>query len=380
MRRLAIAALLLSLFAAGVPAALGQSCATPAPTYTPTPGYKATIQAISPGDLLVYYPLDETSGTVAEDHSGNNADGTYSGVTLNSTTFLTGDPAGSWDGVNDYVDFLTAFLISVFNGDEGTISGWTQVPSGVWTNGVTERVLVLQVDNTFTVRVTKGIANNILQLNYHGNTVNQSTSTTQWFNWSITWSLSGNAARRYYNGTQVSTTLTGFSAWAGTLTLALLGVSAIAGTNPLQGSIAQVAIWDVPLDATKIALLATVDPVLTIPPTSTLCPTYTPTPTPTYSPTYTPTPTNTPDIYHFWTVAPSGPTGTPLPDATGTPTPAPGIDVVFVADMSAGQVGIVFFLAAIFFSGLITWIVVLLRGRERKRTPRPVKQEDDKLG
>jgi hypothetical protein len=373
MKRLLLSLLIVSLFSAvvGLPAAFGQSCATPPPTYTPTPGYRATLQAVAPSNLIVYLPLNETSGTVAEDDSGNNADGTYHGVTLNTTTFLTGDPAGTFDGVNDYVDALTSYLISHFSGSEGSIQFWAKVDAAFWVNNIISVFAFLSVDANNLIRVRKTGTNLLNWTHIAGavaRAINETPTPTVWTQYVFTWSNSLNRVAMYRAGALVAT-VAAPGTWAGSLANAFFGAT-VGGASAIPGNMAQIAIWNAALDSTKVAVLATIDPTQIVPPTATLCPTYTPTPSPTWTPTYTPTPTNTPNLYHFWTLP--APIGTPLPDATGTATPAPGQDVVFVSEMNAGQVGISFLLAAIFFSLLIMWLVVVLMRRKAPKQPKPV--------
>lgn len=376
MKRLALFLLLLTLFAAGVPSAFGQSCAAPPPTYTPTPGYRATVQAVAPSNLLVYYPLNETSGTVAEDDSGNNADGSYSGVTLNSTTFLTGEAAGSWDGINDFVSLYTTYLASNFNSNEGTILVWFRVSgASLWTDGVQRYLVILSNNASNRILITKATAsNNVQGFSSFGGTNKNSTSaifggSTDWIALMYTWSKSADQVKFWGGGVQLGSTLTSLGTWSGALSSSAVtvGASSTAGGAAFHGNIAQVAIWNTALDPTQVAVLATVDPVLTIPPTATLCPSWTPTFTPSHTPTYTPTPSNTPNPHIYWQIDPSGPTGTALPDATGTPTPIPAQWVRFDYTASAGQVGIIFFEAIILFAVVCMWLILISRRNRRAK-------------
>lgn len=384
MKRLLLSLFFLSLFAAGVPAVFGQACATPQPTYTPTPGYRATVQAVSPGNLFAYYPLDETAGTTARDDSGNSSNATYNGVTLNAVTFLTGDPAVSSDGVNDSIDAYSATFISNFNRLEGTFMIWVKVNSSFWTDGVIHNLINVLVDGSNFTRIRKQ-ASNVLRFSYvaggTSETIDLVTTNTNWLVLIWTWSKSADTVRAYQSGASVGTSSTlGTFAGAISSSQAVFGATNNLGGNSLPGNIAQVAFWKVALNATQAAILATVPPIMTIPPTATVCPTYTYTPsltpsntpswtwTPSLTPSNTPTPTNTPAIYHFWTQP--APVGTLAPGATGTATPAPGLDVVFVSQIDAGDVGISFFLATIFFSLLIMWLFMLFVRRGAGKPPK----------
>lgn len=52
---------------------------------------------------IAYWPLDEDSGTTANDVTGNGKDATINGPTLGDSGVL-GNTAYTWDGVDDYVD------------------------------------------------------------------------------------------------------------------------------------------------------------------------------------------------------------------------------------------------------------------------------------
>lgn len=66
-----------------------------------------TISSMS-GTLLAYYPLGETSGTIAYDVSGLT-DGEYRGPTLGALTGPFGDPIPDFDGVDDFMDTNITF-------------------------------------------------------------------------------------------------------------------------------------------------------------------------------------------------------------------------------------------------------------------------------
>lgn len=76
-----------------------------------------------------------------------------------------------------------------------------------------------------------------------------------------------------------------------------------------------------------------------------------------YAQTETPTVTPTPEIYVFWTQ--------PAPSVEGTATPAPGQDLLFGYEVNAGDVGIMLFLALIFFAltGLFLTTLALPKGK-----------------
>lgn len=108
-------------------------------------GYSAKILSIEPTNLVGYWALDETSGIVALDTSGNNRHAYYSGVAVSSANAPDGYPSPYWDGINDqlYWDTSPTNGINAWNPDSGTISFWFNLPtqtnyaSMLWLDGTT---------------------------------------------------------------------------------------------------------------------------------------------------------------------------------------------------------------------------------------------------
>ena len=67
--------------------------------------WKPYLDLVLEDNPLVYYRLDETSGTAAADSSGNGNNGTYiGGPTLNQGPLILDGRAVSFDGSNDQID------------------------------------------------------------------------------------------------------------------------------------------------------------------------------------------------------------------------------------------------------------------------------------
>ena len=292
-------------------------------TLSPGQTYDQLVLSTQSANLLAFWPLEETSGTTVNDTSGNAYNGSYSGPTVNATTFLDGNPAPSFDGINDYANVYSAGFASAFNKNEGTVSIWVKMSgAGVWTDGTNRGITHFGADTSNRVRMFRTTTNNQLQFTYTGaGTVKTVSDTslagvTSWFLLTETWSKSADQLKAYINGSQVGTTQTGLTTWTGALsnTLTVLGANNTSA-NFFSGYLAKAAVWKTPLSAAEISALATV----TIPdPTCT--PTPTNTPTPTYTPTNTPTPTDTPTNTPTATFTPSD---TPTPTDTPTNTPLP---------------------------------------------------------
>lgn len=296
---------------------------------TPEPTYDHTVLTTEAGNLVAFWPLEETSGTTANDLSGHSYNGTYSGATINAATFLDGNPAPGFDGVNDFVNVYSSSLASAFSGSAGTTIAWLKVPSGGWSDATLRYAPRFLVDSSNFVFVSKTATTNQLNFRYEAGGTSKSLNdtslagTSSWFLVEETWDKTADQVKDYINGSQVGSTLTGLGTWAGALsnTTTIIGANTTAGANSWNGNVSHVALWSKALTSSEIAALATV----TIPdPTCTPTPTYTPTYTPSYTPTFTLTPSNTPTFTPSPTLTPSDtPTDTLTPSDTPTFTLTP---------------------------------------------------------
>lgn len=90
-----------------------------APSDTIQLGYTSDLASYS-ATPLAYYPLEEDSGTVANDITGLGTDGTYAGPVLNDPGIL-GYSAPTFDGVDDYIDTGSEYTSAT---DAMAISAW----------------------------------------------------------------------------------------------------------------------------------------------------------------------------------------------------------------------------------------------------------------
>ena len=299
-------------------------CATPNPaTATPVPTYETKVLSYNP---IAYWPISETAGTIAIDQTGNGRHGTITGATLNATTFLNGDPAPSFDGVNDLININT--LGSAFNETLGTLSGWIYpVPS--YQNDGALNIVKGTTFSIFRTATTNGVR---FQAAGSGN-VDITVPTDQWVHIAISWSQAANDVRFYINGT-FSTNRTG-TFTTGSLTTALLGTFA---GGYWQSYLSNFAIFDTALTAGQIADL------YVVPSSSPATPTATPD-----CVVFNPTATPTADLWDYWT----------LPAPSGTPGQAVAIKYeMTTGDISTSIVGLIIVMWLIIFT-----VVNLIRRR-----------------
>jgi hypothetical protein len=221
------------------------------------------------GTPIVYFPLWEASGVVAEDASGNSRDGAYpsdvSGWPV-VTGIGDGNTAPAFDGTNDYVDVYSAGLGGAFDGAEGTVSIWARISDpNVWTDGVARYAFRLYADGANQIDIRKQTTNNTLRWRYEaGGTAElvelAALTTTTWMHLAIIWSSSQDKVRAFYNGTQTSTDQTGLGTWAGSLdsNVSIVGAGSKTPNNAWAGLLAHFLVLDYAATPSQIEALAVV--------------------------------------------------------------------------------------------------------------------------
>jgi hypothetical protein len=228
--------------------------------------YTQIVQQTAAANLIAYWIMGESSGTVSLDSSGNGRVGAYTGVTLGATGIGDGQTAASFDGATSFNNVYGASLAAAFNGQEGSFSIWGKVSAaGVWTDGISRRMILFQVDASNRVGINKAVANNEVDILYVAGGTSKSTgvtsfSPTGFFQIGLTWSKAGDAVKLYVNGVQSGSTLTGLGTFAGALssTQTIIGALSTAAAQVWSGSMAHAAVWSTPLTAAQMLTLATV--------------------------------------------------------------------------------------------------------------------------
>lgn len=229
--------------------------------------YIEKVKNIQSADLILYHPMNETEGSIANDHSPENNDGAYTGVTLADALAIDGNYCPLFDGANDYNNIYSAALNTDFDGDEGTIMIWGKVSgSGVWTDGAYRRLIELGDNGNNKVLITKTDVSNRLLFEHKSGGVSKqinlsSISPTNWFQVALTWSKTADEVKAYYNGSQTGTTLTGLGTWAGNLGSTTTNIGCRNNSVPdilWNGWETHGVVWKAALSGSKIAELATV--------------------------------------------------------------------------------------------------------------------------
>jgi hypothetical protein len=169
--------------------------------------YVRQLRQIFGSGLIALWPMDERSGSVAYDRSGNGRNGAHTGVTLDYAAGIRGSRAIYYDGANDYTNVYSASLAAAFNGNEGTLMTWARVANAaVWTDGtvrVIARCCATVANNDYWIG--RSTVNNELTCNaFIGGASKErrisSLESTGWMNIALTWSKTDDAVTAYLDG------------------------------------------------------------------------------------------------------------------------------------------------------------------------------------
>ncbi|GAA2042196.1 hypothetical protein GCM10009819_30660 [Agromyces tropicus] len=204
--------------------------------------------------LVAAYALDETSGTVAVDASGNGHDATYVGGPS-----LTGGEGVRLDGADDHVRLpndLMAGLASITVSTEVLIRPEQATPYFIWGMGNTSsgagNGYLFATGNAYRASIASGNWSTEQTVDSGANLARGTWKT-------ITYTLDDatDTARLYLDGAQVaentSVALTPGSIGGGTTTANHLGRSVYTSDKTLAGSLRDVRIYDAALSASEVA-------------------------------------------------------------------------------------------------------------------------------
>lgn len=233
--------------------------------------YIQKVLSTESANLIGYWPLNETTGSTADDKSTQANDGAYVACTLNETGFGNGYPSVKLDGSTSYLNVYSSAFNTDFNGQEGTAMVWAKV-DGAWVAGTTCQIILFRVNDNNRMGVQKNDSGfncfNISGGTAVQNAININYSSADWFHVCITWSLSANQFGLFINGDPMFTAeyLTGLGTWTGNLSStsgALFGASATTPTFPFKGWLASAAVWNKALTRTQIQSLLTPSSTIT---------------------------------------------------------------------------------------------------------------------
>lgn len=105
--------------------------------------YIDLVRHTRPGNLVGYWPLNETSGSIAHDLSGNGFHGTIYGCLLGQEGILPNERSFFFDGVDDYINvYSSAFANLLGNGYEFSAMAWFKLHPSKYTYTATQMRIV----------------------------------------------------------------------------------------------------------------------------------------------------------------------------------------------------------------------------------------------
>lgn len=202
--------------------------------------YSAEVLADSP---ILYLHLDETSGTLAADASGNANNGTYTGgVVLDDTGAMVGSVSPTFDGSTGYVNLPGTWG----GGSTLTVECWASLNglTGTW------QAMISSLDGTFVHFQTHTGGNNVAYTIPGGVSlaIIPSSPLGSW-RYLVMVIESGNS-RIYIDGTLFSTSTQTFTSINSTPTIRV--ASGFSSGRFFDGSIDEVAIYDTALSAARV--------------------------------------------------------------------------------------------------------------------------------
>jgi len=211
--------------------------------------YWQKVLATRPASLVGAWALNETSGVVATDASGNGNHGSYSGVLLNGAIHPDGLSAPRFDGVNDAVTIPdTANL----NPTEITICAWVQAADTGYWRGILSKTDAATWGTGYGLFFASDQSLNGFVGSY-GSGVSATFAINDWVH--LCYTRDSTTQTLYQNGSIIS------SAAAAGVSVATddLYIGLQSGGRYWWGAIARLAIWNEALSASEIADLATIN-------------------------------------------------------------------------------------------------------------------------
>lgn len=193
-----------------------------------TASNSASREYCIPGDTstcnapIVDFKMDEGQGLTLYDAASNSTTGNLLDFAASNAQWVTGKSGKSvlFDGNENYVDFYSSQLNSLFSGSQGTAMIWFKVKdAGVWTDNTTDNIFKLGPDLNNSIHVQKD-TNGILGFTYSAGGVNENAYVTVnslgWSHIALTWDKTNEQVRYYLNGSLIETD-TALGVWSGAL-------------------------------------------------------------------------------------------------------------------------------------------------------------------
>ncbi len=218
--------------------------------------YWQRVKYVLPEALIGYWRMNEGSGTVIGDSSGNGFNGSTHSTGFWGTGIGDGETARGGNGVNNLDEVFSSGLAAAFNATAGSAMCWAKL--GNWVTGTFRGLLEFYVDGNNYVSLRKSAADNTLELIYRAGGVTKNatvvmTPDTAWHCLVVTWDKGADVCRFFVDGVELASA-SGLGTWSGTIVNALIGNSGLGGDG-WPGWWAHVALWSRALTPGEVLML-----------------------------------------------------------------------------------------------------------------------------
>jgi len=221
----------------------------------PAISLEASILSFGP---IAYWKLDEVSGTVATDASGNARHGAYANSPTLGGTFGPFVAPTFAAATTQHVNIYSASLAGAYNDATGTMLLFVRA-SGA-NPALRNAIRLATTTNNYTARLARNDASSLARRDDSSGTtqrIGNATTTDSWGMLAMTWDSGANVIELFVNGVSQGTEVPA-AAWADTLATAGCVISGQATTGTVlrwQGQIAHVALFSTVLSAANIAAI-----------------------------------------------------------------------------------------------------------------------------
>lgn len=214
-------------------------------------------------NLIQYFRMIETAGTLANDTSSENNDGAYIDVALDAEPSPISDETMPEFSANGLVNLYSAGLVADFDPALGTVVLWLKVLDiSIWSDGAYHWLLRLYADNDNYIDIFKNTTphNQLIFIYKAGGTAVQATvtitPTAGNMCIAMTWDTALDRMRAFVDGVQQGSDHSGLGIWVGDITpfTSCLGAAVSDGTFGWEGYLAQYRLYNI--EETELVLLA----------------------------------------------------------------------------------------------------------------------------
>jgi lysophospholipase L1-like esterase len=233
--------------------------------------YADRIKSVFGGSLLGLWPLNELSGTVAYDVSGNGRHGAYINTpTLGQSGIANTTSMLSSRSPSKYLDFFSASLAAVFNPNEFTILLAHKVTNAQWALSSYPTFLSIRSsdnDRTAFIQVPGGwyfyyVGDGTVFQQVPSATISLQAYFEGWMIFALTVSKTSNKMLGYVNGDLITTSDITVPVWTGAISTAKIGAA-------FDSNMSYLAIGNTALSAAQIKQM-----VCQLPPCTTQAPVF----------------------------------------------------------------------------------------------------------